>query len=125
MLGYHLKWMPLKTFILALLMGLAVASALYGCVIVPLYKAEAKSMAVKKENLIGKKAEVINAILENSYGKISYIANQNKYTGTAKSVDGTRIGQNKRVVIVRIEKNVFYVKALIDLEKLPYKRGEI
>ena len=106
-------------------MGLAVAFALYWCVIVPLYKAEANSMAVKKESLIGKKAEVINVILEDSYGKISYIANQNKYTGTAKSVDGARIGQNKRVVIVRVEENIFYVKALIDLEKLPYKRGEI
>lgn len=117
MLGYHWAWGPIKTFLAALLSGILIAAILYKGVIVPLYRVEAGSLAVKRENLIGSKAEVINAIVENGCGKISYIANQNKYTGTAKSITGLRIDQNRQVKIVKIEENIFYVKPFINLKK--------
>ena len=117
MMGYHLYWIPVKIFIVAFLLAILTGIILYFCVLVPLYNAQTNSEAVKKHDLIGLEAEVMNAIIEDGYGKITYIANQNKYTGTAKSVNGERINQNQLVVIYKIEKNIFYVLPL------NYKRG--
>lgn len=117
MFGYHLNYSSIKTFLIALFTSLIISSILYFFVVVPLYNAQDRSLAVTKDSLIGKEAVVMNAILENGFGKISYIAKGNRFTGSAKTKDGKRIDQNKTVVIVDIKDHVFYVEENLFIQR--------
>lgn len=117
MFGYQLNYSSIKTFLIALLTSLLISSILYFFVVVPLYNAQDRSLAVTKDSLIGKEATVMNAILENGFGKISYIAKGNKFTGSAKTKDGKRIDQNKTVVILDIKDHVFYVEENLFIQR--------
>lgn len=104
----YYKWLSYFVFLVALISGAAVAYLLYKFVAIPLYKAENTSN-VFQEELIGKSAEVDTGILENGFGKIKYTINSIRYTAPAREIEGKPIKQGKLVVIMKIEKNVFYV----------------
>ena len=78
-------------------------------VVKPLYRAQNTS-SPKREELIGNRGTVVNAIPENSFGSISYCYKGNTFTSAAKSLKGERIEQGREIFIVKIENEVFYVK---------------
>jgi membrane protein implicated in regulation of membrane protease activity len=107
----HFKWISTLVFLIALTSGVLVAFLLYRFIAIPLYKAENTSN-VYQEELIGKAAEVDTGILENGFGKIKYTINSIRYTAPAKHIEGKALKQGQKVVICKIEKNVFYVSEL-------------
>ncbi len=77
-------------------------------IIIPLYKAQNTSSPIKSE-LIGREASVINTILKNNYGSITYSYKGNTYTSPARNLEEDEIKQGASVVIIKIEDSVFYV----------------
>jgi membrane protein implicated in regulation of membrane protease activity len=104
----HMRWASIFVFLLALASGVLVAFLLYKFIAVPLYKAENTSN-VHKEQLIGSAAEVDTGILKDGFGKIKYCVNSIRYTAPAKHIEGKALIQGQKVVICRIEENIFYV----------------
>lgn len=102
----------LMTFFIAVGIAFVVAFLLYILVVVPLYKSQARNLANNRDDIIGDTAEVINAILPGSYGKISYEIKNSRYTASAKATDGQRIDQNEKVMIVKIDGRDFYVEKI-------------
>ena len=102
----YLKWIPFLIFPVALASGIIVAYVLYKFVAVPLYKAENTSN-VYREELIGKAAEVDSGILENGFGKIKYTVNFIRFTAPARHIEGKSVKQGVKVVICKIENNIF------------------
>lgn len=88
--------------------GVTVALLINRLVIKPLYGAQNTSIP-EREELIGIKAKVVDAIEENGFGSITYRCNGNIYKSTAKSLKGQPIEQGKIVYIIKIEKRIFYV----------------
>lgn len=97
--------------IIAACSGFLVAFLIYRYIVVPLYKAQNTSAASQKE-LIGLRAKMKLGTRDNSFGRVSYIINGNTYTAPAKSLDGKEICINEDVIIVDIQKNIFYVDKL-------------
>lgn len=104
----YMKWISFLVFAAALSSGIVIAFILYKFVAIPLYKAE-NSSNVNQQSLIGSPAEVDTGILEDGFGKIKYIVNSIRYTAPAKHIEGKALLQGQKVVIIKIEKNVFYV----------------
>lgn len=112
MLGVdYFKWNSVLVLVVSLASGIIVASLLYRFVAIPLYKSE-NSTDVSRDDLIGKDAEVISTILENGFGKIGYVVNSIRYTAPAKHMEDKAVLQGEKVVICKIENNVFYVTEL-------------
>lgn len=97
--------------VIALSAGLATSFLLHRFIIVPLYRAQNTS-AISQKELRGALAKVTLAIRDNRFGKISYTMGGNTYSAPAKSVDGSDIERGVPVVIINIEKNVFYIKKI-------------
>lgn len=102
--------------IIALILAFIMAFIMWRGVLVNLIKAENTS-SVKRCELIGVKAIVIETIQEEGMGAIAYSINGNKYSSPAKSVEGHRILKEQEVIITRIDKNVFYVIPLMEIHK--------
>lgn len=88
--------------------ALVASSLIYFLVVVPLYKAQNTS-APSKKDLIGLTAKVTSCIAQNGFGKISYSINGNIYNAPAKHINKSFIDSGEEVIIIAIEKNVFYV----------------
>ncbi len=102
------KWDSIMVLVVSLASGIIVSSLLYRFVAIPLYKSE-NSTDVSRDDLVGKDAEVISTILENGFGKIRYVVNSIRYTAPAKHMEDKAVNQGSKVVICKIENNVFYV----------------
>jgi len=106
-----LQYLKLGIFITlaaSLLCALLVSFILYRFLIVPLYKAE-NTGAVSQQGIIGLPAQVRLGMKGNSFGRITYVINNNTYTAPARSADGEEISKGTRVSIVDIKENVFFV----------------
>ncbi|KUO72695.1 MAG: hypothetical protein APF77_05875 [Clostridia bacterium BRH_c25] len=97
--------------IIALISGAAAAFLLYRFIIVPLYRAQNTS-AISQKELRGALAKVTLAIKGSLFGKISYTVSGNTYSAPARSINGEDIERGIPVVIINIEKNIFYVKRI-------------
>ena len=97
--------------IMASAAGLIVAFILYRFIVIPLYKAQNTS-AVSQDKLIGIKALVIAAILEDGYGTIAYEVNGRKCNAPAQHVGKKAVAQGEEVIIYEIKNNLFYVEPL-------------
>lgn len=97
--------------IIALGIGFMISYILYKFIVVPLYKSQSTS-AVSDRELIGGLAKTTLGIKGSSFGRISYIVNSNTYSAPARSVDDMDIEKGTNVVIIKIEKNIFYVKKI-------------
>lgn len=89
--------------------GLSVSYMLYRLIIVPLTRAQNTS-AVSQAELLGSLAYTALAMKDKSFGKIHYTVEGNTYSAPAKSIDGRLIAKGVPVVIIDINKNIFYVK---------------
>jgi membrane protein implicated in regulation of membrane protease activity len=78
---------------------------------VPLYKAQNTS-DVSQKKLIGMRAKVISAIIEDGYGMISYVVNGKRYNAPAQHISKQAIAQGEEVSIYEIKDNLFYVQPL-------------
>lgn len=97
--------------IIAVCSGLFISFIIYKYIVVPLYKAQNTSTASQSE-LIGHMAKMKLGTKGDSFGRISYVINDNTYTAPAKSLDGKDINKDEDVIIVEIRKNVFFVDKL-------------
>ncbi|HWR62687.1 MAG TPA: hypothetical protein VN580_13790 [Clostridia bacterium] len=95
----------------ALASGTAAAFLLYRFIITPLYRAQNTS-AISQKKLIGALGKVTLPIGGDLFGKISYTMGGNTYSAPARSIDGEDIERGIPVVIINIEKNIFYVKRI-------------
>lgn len=109
----YFQWSAVKVLLIALVSGAATAFLLYRFISIPLYKSENTSN-LSREQLIGTPAEVSSAILQNGFGKIAYTVNSIRFTAPAKHVEERLVVQGQRVVICKIENNVFYVTEIKD-----------
>jgi membrane protein implicated in regulation of membrane protease activity len=107
----YMKWLSFLVFLIALSSGVLVSFLLYKFVAIPLFNAE-NSTNVRQGELIGSAAEVDSSILENGFGKIKYTVNSIRYTAPARHIEGKAIMQGQKVVICKIENNVFYISEL-------------
>jgi hypothetical protein len=110
----YFKWYWILVLPIAFISGIAVASFLYKFIAKPLYNSE-NSSDVSRDDLIATPAEIISPILENGFGEIKYAVNSIRYTAPAKHIDEKAVKQGAKVVICKIENNVFYVTELEEL----------
>ncbi|MBU5591487.1 NfeD family protein [Clostridium sp. MSJ-4] len=99
------------TILIAVVLGIVVAFSIWKFVIVNLAKAENTS-SIKREELIGVEASVIEAILEGKVGSITYVVNGNKYSSPARNIKGTRLDKGEKVIIIEIKESTFFVISL-------------
>ncbi|WP_313134575.1 hypothetical protein [Anaerocolumna sp.] len=97
----------------ALAAGIAMSTLMNLFVIRPLKKAQNTSTP-DLEDLVGLRATVREAILENGFGEISYVINGNSYTSPAKGIHGEAFKAGQEVVICWITDYIFYV-SLFDI----------
>ncbi len=118
--GVGIMSMEKRDFISSLLIALAAAFILsyvvYRFIVVPLYRAQNTS-SVSQSELIGHEASAALEMEGENFGKILYSVNGNIYTGPARSIDGVRIKRGEKVVIERIENNIFWVGSHIERNK--------
>ncbi|MDF2671879.1 MAG: hypothetical protein K0R09_144 [Clostridiales bacterium] len=110
-ISINLGLASLVALAIAICSGLFIAFVIYKYIVVPLYKAQNTSAASQTE-LIGHKAKMRLGTKGDSFGRISYVINDNTYTAPAKSLDGKEINIDEDVIIVEIRKNVFFVDKL-------------
>lgn len=101
----------LAAVLVALASGTVAAFLLYRFIITPLYRAQNTS-AISQKRLIGALGKVTLPIAGSLFGKISYTMGGNTYSAPARSIDGENIERGIPVVIINIEKNIFYVKRI-------------
>lgn len=80
--------------------------------IMTLLKRYENTSAPEQEDLIGRPADVVNAIPASGFGSIRYTINGNTYSGPAKSYDQVPIAQGTAVAIVELKEHVFYVTSM-------------
>ena len=107
-IGIQLGWLRIMTHILAIGSGYLLSMLLGVLLPKKLAKAQNTSAAERRE-LIGLKARVVSAILENGYGRITYVVRENAHSAPAKHIDGKRVAQGATVVICKIHNSTFYV----------------
>ncbi|WP_373898228.1 NfeD family protein [Haloimpatiens sp. FM7315] len=113
LLGLNKGWKHI--FLIAFILGFVTAFLMWRLVIVNLMKAQNTSCVNRKE-LIGLTATVIETIRQNGIGAISYSVNGNKYSSPAKNSEDYEISRGKKVIIVKINQNIFYVNPLDELK---------
>lgn len=111
MIGTYKGFNSVLLFIMALASALVTAFILYRFIVVPLYKAQNTS-DVSKKKLIGMRAKVISAIIEDGYGMIAYVVNGKRYNAPAQHISKQAIAQGEEVSIYEIKDNLFYVQPL-------------
>lgn len=104
----YLGWSGIAVFLAALGAGVIVSAILYNFVAKPIYNSENTS-DVSREELIGTVAEVTTDIIANGFGTINYTVNSIRHTGPARHIDEKSVRQGEKVVICKIENNIFYI----------------
>lgn len=101
---------PISFFI-----ALTVSKSLYNFVYIPLLKSQ--TVVEKQAAAIGVTATVLEAILPNSYGRISYKISGNILSSAAKeTTPGNGFKKGDLVIIESIIDNIYYVSKKIDAE---------
>lgn len=95
--------------LISLILAFLVATFLSRFVLLPMYKAQHTSI-FNKDKLSGIEAEVILDISHEKIGSIKYIVEGNSFTAPAKTINEREIKRGETVIIIRNEKNVFYVE---------------
>lgn len=115
--GFGLLWQ--KTFGQNMQAVGAVSGAVFGVVVAAvtfyvfalIFKETQGSSMVRPADLIGLPGELTVGITpENPVGQITYVVCGRKQVGMARASDGNSIEKNRKVTIVRVEKNDIYVK---------------
>lgn len=106
------SWSSMISLFIALIAAFFVSYIVYRWIVVPLYRAQNTSTIFQKE-LVGHEACATLGMVGESFGKITYLINGNTYTSPARSIDGARINTGDKVVIVKIENNIFWVRSHI------------
>ncbi len=106
LLGLKNQWT--YVFAIALASALIISIIISKFVFDKLKKAENTS-SIRRKELIGVEAVVLETILEHGIGSITYTANGNKMNSPAKSMDGTKILRGEKVIITKVDKSIFYV----------------
>lgn len=104
----HFKWNSIVIFIVAAASGVIVSALLYNFVAKPIYRSENTS-DVPRGALIGTLGEVTTDILSNGFGTIQYTVNSIRFTAPAKHIEESAVKQGEKVVICKIEDNIFYI----------------
>jgi membrane protein implicated in regulation of membrane protease activity len=104
----YFKWDSIITLVCAVATGIICSALLYNFVAKPIYRSENTS-DVSREQLIGTSAEVTTDILANGFGTITYTVNSIKFTSPSKHIEGNEVKQGQKVVICKIEENIFYI----------------
>lgn len=102
------KWHSIVILLVALGAAFALCGFIYYFVMVPLYRAQSTS-AVAQSRVIGYRAKVTVPMVEGKYGRITYNINGNTYSAPAKSFSGEDIKTGEEVLIIDIQKNVYFV----------------
>lgn len=110
----YFAWSEVLTFIVSLVAGVLTSFLLYKFIAIPLYNSE-NSSHVSRGELVGKVAEVISPIMENGFGEIKYTINSIRYTAPAMHIEGKSVKQGTKTIICKVEKSVFYVSELEEL----------
>ena len=107
-IGIRLDWNRLVTHLAAIISGYAL-SMLIGVALPGKLRKSQSTSAAEQNELIGLKALVVSTILENGYGRISFVVRDNTLSAPAKHIDGHRVSQGAQVVICKIHRQTFYV----------------
>ena len=107
-IGLMVGWLRIITHIIAISSGYTLSMLLGVLLPRKLIRAQNTSAAERRE-LIGLRAVVVSTILENGYGRISYVVRENSHSAPAKHIDGNRVPQGSVVAICKIQNNTFYV----------------
>jgi hypothetical protein len=105
------QWHSIFIILVALAGALTLCAIIYFFVMVPLYKAQNTS-AVAQSRVVGYRGRVTISIREGKFGKITYTINGNTYSAPAKSFSGKDFGVGEEVLIIDIQKNVYYVDGI-------------
>lgn len=95
--------------------ALLISFIVYRFVVVPVYRAQNGNVH-SINDVKGLDAIVTSSIVGSSFGRIRYTADNQFYSAPARSEDGSDIRQGEKAVIVRIDKNVFYVKRKVETD---------
>ncbi|WFD11436.1 hypothetical protein [Tepidibacter hydrothermalis] len=107
------KWNQPSLYILSISFVIAfITSYLINKYIFCFLKNAENTSSESQKKLIGQYANVISAIVQDGFGQIKYSMNGNTYNSPAKHIEGKRVEANSKVVIVLIEKDVFYVDTI-------------
>ncbi|QNU68151.1 NfeD family protein [Ruminiclostridium herbifermentans] len=107
----YFKWDSIATLAFAAVSGILCSSLLYNFVAKPIYRSENTSN-VSREMLIGTAAEVTTDILADGFGTISYTVNSLRFNAPSKHIEGKAVKQGQKVVICKIEDNIFYISEI-------------
>ncbi len=99
----------------AVVLGLGVASAIQTFILKPLHRVETEGYVESKQS-IGSIGEVISTISGKGFGSIKYVIKGSTFNSPAKSTTGRTIKQGEKVVIEKIEGNVFFVRKSSNLD---------
>jgi len=110
------RWDSISSLLIALATAFTLSYVIYRFIVVPLYRAQNTSSVSQKE-LIGHEASAALDMEGESFGKIIYSLNGNIYTSPARSIDGVKIRRGEKVVIEKIENNIFWVRAHTEKNK--------
>jgi len=108
----YFKWNGIIIFLVALGAAVIVSSILYNFVAKPIYNSENTS-DVSRDELVGIVAEVTTDIIANGFGTINYTVNSIRHTAPAKHIDEKAVRQGEKVVICKIENNIFYISEVM------------
>ncbi len=107
----YFKWNDAITLVIASASGVIVSALLYNFVAKPIYRSENTSN-VSREMLIGASAEVTTDVLADGFGTITYTVNSLRCNAPAKHIEGKTVQQGQKVVICKIEDNIFYISEI-------------
>ncbi|EEG29685.1 hypothetical protein CLOSTMETH_02698 [[Clostridium] methylpentosum DSM 5476] len=109
LLGYTpLHALPLAIFAIALAAGYAMSLVIQNAVINRLRSVESPSH--KDEDIFGLDGRVVDAIVENGFGVVTFSTTVGKVIYPACSEDGKRIGQGEDVVPIKFDKKILIVR---------------
>ena len=107
----YFKWGSVVTLAVAAASGIICSALLYNFVAKPIYRSENTSN-VSREMLIGTAAEVTTDILADGFGTIAYTVNSLRFNAPSKHIEGNAVKQGQKVVICKIEDNIFYISEI-------------
>ncbi|PYG88729.1 uncharacterized protein DUF1449 [Ruminiclostridium sufflavum DSM 19573] len=107
----YFKWNDIITLVFSAASGIIVSTLLYNFIAKPIYRSENTS-DVSRNELIGTAAEVTTDILAEGFGTITYTVNSIRFTSPAKHIEEKAVRQGQKVVICKIESNIFYISEI-------------
>lgn len=97
----------------AVAVGFLVAGGVF-VVFYRVFRSVQASSEVQLAALVGKQAEVTEAVSEQGVGQIAYVARGGRFTSNARSEDGRAIDRFAPVEITRVVGNTLYVRPLAE-----------